>query len=136
MLKPSKVSGDEYEEMKKHTTIGNNVIAAVDHRLGDQSFLRIAREITYTHHEKWDGSGYPQGLKGEQIPLSGRLMAVVDMYDALTSKRVYKKALSHQEAVRIMTDQAQASFDPQIFEAFLRICGDFQKVAIEITDSA
>lgn len=134
LLKPSELSANEIEEMRRHATIGKNVIAAIDHRLGNHSFLRIAHEITYTHHEKWDGSGYPQGLKGEQIPLSGRLMAIVDMYDALTSKRVYKEALSHEEAVRIMTDQAQASFDPQIFESFLKICDDFQEVALKIVD--
>ena len=136
LLKPSELSADEIEEMRKHATIGKNVIAAIDHRLGNHSFLRIAHEITYTHQEKWDGSGYPQGLKGEQIPLSGRLMAIVDMYDALTSKRVYKEALSHEEAVRIMIDQAQASFDPQIFESFLKICDNFREVALKIADPA
>lgn len=134
LLKPGRLSSEEFEEIKKHTTIGRDVIAAIHHRLGNRSFLRIAQEITYTHHEKWDGSGYPRGLKGEEIPLSGRLMAIADMYDALTSKRVYKDALSHEEAVRVMIKEAPASFDPQIFQTFLEICEEFRKVAHRLAD--
>lgn len=135
LLKPGKLSAEEFEEIKKHATIGRDVIAAIQAKLGDRSFLKIAYEIIYTHHEKWDGSGYPQGLKGEQIPLSGRLMAIVDMYDALTSRRAYKEALSHEEAVRIMTHHAAESFDPQIFRVFLEICGEFRKVAHKMPDT-
>ena len=134
LLKPDRLSTDEFEEMKKHATIGSNVIAAIQQRLGDRAFLRIAHEITFTHHEKWDGSGYPRGLKGEQIPLSGRLMAIADMYDALTSGRVYKKILSHEEAVQVMTDLAAASFDPRIFAIFLEIREDFHAVARKLAD--
>ncbi len=134
LLKPGRLSVEEFEEMKRHSKIGADVIASIQNRLGSRSFLKIAREIAHTHHEKWDGSGYPQGLKGEHIPLSGRLMALADMYDALTSKRVYKGALSHAEAVEIITGCAAASFDPQVFGAFLEIEEEFQKVALKFAD--
>jgi response regulator RpfG family c-di-GMP phosphodiesterase len=102
--------------------------------LGNRSFLATAHEIIYTHHEKWDGSGYPQGLKGEEIPLSGRLMAIADMYDALTSGRVYKEILPHAEAVRVMSEHAPTHFDPRIFKMFLEICAEFQLVARKHAD--
>jgi adenylate cyclase len=135
LLKHGKLTSREFEEIKKHVIIGKDVISAIQHRIGNQIFLRIAHEIAYTHHEKWDGTGYPQGLKGEQIPLAGRLMAIADVYDALTNKRVYKEALSHEEAVQVMTDLAETSFDPQIFSTFLNVCGDFAKIAHKLPDS-
>ncbi|MCP3871526.1 MAG: HD domain-containing protein, partial [Gammaproteobacteria bacterium] len=96
LLKPGPLTHDEFEEMKKHTIYGAEVLAKAELASGivdEASFLKTARDIALTHHEKWDGSGYPQGLKGEEIPLSGRLMAVADVYDALISKRIYKKAM-------------------------------------------
>ncbi|RJQ84049.1 MAG: CHASE2 domain-containing protein [Desulfobacteraceae bacterium] len=134
LLKPGRFSEEEFAEIKRHTTIGRDVIAAIQHRLGERSFLSIAHEITSTHHEKWDGSGYPQGLQGEKIPLSGRLMAIADMYDALTSGRVYKEVLSHEEAVRVMSEHARESFDPRIFKTFLEIQEDFHQVARRLAD--
>jgi response regulator RpfG family c-di-GMP phosphodiesterase len=130
LLKRGPLTREEFEEMKKHTTIGKEVIESIDHSLGNDSFLQIALEIAYTHHEKWNGAGYPQGLKGEQIPLSGRLMAIADVYDALTSKRVYREALSHEKALEIMHKEAEASFDPQIFAKFLEISDAFKKIAL------
>jgi adenylate cyclase len=134
LLKPDVLSAEEYEEMKKHALLGRQVIAAIQRKLGNRSFLATAHEIIYTHHEKWDGSGYPQGLKGEEIPLSGRLMAIADMYDALTSGRVYKEILPHAEAVRVMSEHAPTHFDPRIFKMFLEICAEFQLVARKHAD--
>jgi len=98
LLKPGSLNAEEFNTMKTHTVVGRNVIRSSIHKLGDKYFLTLAAEIAYTHHEKWDGSGYPQGLKGEAIPISGRLMALADVYDALTSKRVYKESLPHEVA--------------------------------------
>jgi putative two-component system response regulator len=124
----------EFEEMKKHTTIGRDVIAATQKNLGNKSFLEIGLDIAYTHHEKWDGSGYPQGLKGTQIPLFGRMMALADTYDALISRRVYKQGYSHEEAVRIITSEARDSFDPSIVSAFLKLAPQFRAIAEKYTD--
>lgn len=136
LLKPGTLSSEESREMQKHVIIGRDIIAGIQQRLGNRSFLGIAHEITDTHHEKWDGSGYPRGLKGEQIPLSGRMMAIVDMYDALTSRRVYKEALSHEAAIKVMSDEAAASFDPDIFRAFLAVCEEFRNVARKLPDDS
>jgi adenylate cyclase len=133
LLKPGALSEEEFEEIKKHATIGKDVIEGIQRRIGTPPFIRMAHDITYTHHEKWDGSGYPQGLKAEQIPFAGRLMAIADMYDALTSRRAYKAPIAHEEAVRIMTDCAPGSFDPQIFSTFLSIAEQFKEVS-ERTD--
>lgn len=134
LLKPGALSREEFEEIKKHATIGKEVIEGIRKRIGTPPFIQMALDITYTHHEKWDGSGYPQGLQAEQIPLAGRLMAIVDTYDALTSKRVYKAPIRHEEAVRIMTDSAQSSFDPQIFSTFLSIADRFKEVSQKADD--
>jgi adenylate cyclase len=134
LLKPGKLTDKEFEEMKMHATIGRDVIAAIQQKLGPRAFLCVAHDLIYTHHEKWDGTGYPQGLKGVQIPLAGRLMAIADMYDALTSERVYKDLLAHEEAVKVMNENAAASFDPQIFNVFLDICEDFHQVARSLAD--
>jgi hypothetical protein len=129
LLKPDALSEAEFEEIKKHATIGKDVIEGIQKRIGNPPFIQLAHDITYTHHEKWDGSGYPQGLKAEQIPFAGRLMAIADMYDALTSRRIYKAPIRHEEAVRIMTDCAASSFDPQIFSTFLSIADQFKAVS-------
>jgi putative two-component system response regulator len=134
LRKRGKLDADEYEEMKRHTIIGRDIIAATSRKLGRRSFLNLAHEIVYTHHEKWDGSGYPQGLKGETIPLSGRLMALADTYDALISRRVYKPAFSHQRAVRVIESESGHSFDPSIVAAFMRLTDAFLKVAMTYTD--
>jgi putative two-component system response regulator len=102
---------------------------------GTNPFLRYAREITYSHQEKWDGSGYPQGLKGEQIPLSARLMAVADVYDALISKRVYKPAFTHETAVELIRQGRGEHFDPDIVDAMLLIEEQFRAIAAEFPDS-
>lgn len=121
LLKPGKLTADEYEEMKKHTEYGRKTLHSSMKKIEGDNFLEIAGEIAYTHHEKWDGTGYPQGLIGANIPLSGRLMAVADVYDALTSKRCYKNPFSHEEAKRIMIEGQNTYFDPTVLGAFLEI---------------
>jgi putative two-component system response regulator len=121
LLKPGKLDEQEFEIMKKHTTYG---VEALSHNLKDETkmaFINTAIEIAGTHHEKFDGSGYPKGLKGEQIPLCGRLMAIVDVYDAITSKRVYKPAFSHEQALDIIISEKGRQFDPDIVDAFMEI---------------
>jgi putative two-component system response regulator len=134
LLKPGKLTGQEFEEMKHHTNYGRDAILSAEKKLGEISFLRFAREIAYTHHERWDGSGYPEGLRGDQIPVPGRLMAVADTYDALTSKRVYKSQLSHEEAVHIILEAKGSQFDPNIVDAFLAVKEDFRQIALRYVD--
>ncbi|HWR68100.1 MAG TPA: HD domain-containing phosphohydrolase [Desulfomonilia bacterium] len=134
LLKPGKLTGEEFEEMKKHTVYGRDVIHAAAKRLGDDSFLHIAEEIAYTHHEKWNGAGYPQGLRGEEIPVSGRMMAIADVYDALISKRVYKPPMPHQKAVSIIRSEQGVHFDPDIVEAFMELSDVFRNIALQFAD--
>ncbi len=134
LLKPGKLTPEEFEEMKNHTVYGWNAIRENEKKLGKISFLQTAKEIAYTHHEKWDGSGYPQGLCNEQIPLSGRLMALADVYDALISKRVYKPSFSHRKASDIILEQRGKHFDPDIVDAFAANNDAFRKVALEFAD--
>ncbi len=135
LLKPGKLTEQEFEEMKRHTTYGRDTILAAERKLGKTSFLRFARDIVYTHHERWDGSGYPEGLSGDKIPIPGRLMALADAYDALTSKRVYKSQLSHDEAVRIIIEAKGSQFDPNVVDAFLAVREDFRQIALRYADS-
>lgn len=134
LLKQGKLTDDEFERMKQHTVIGRDTIKAAENRLGHNSFLRYAREIAETHQEKWDGSGYPEGLEAEQIPLSGRIMAVADVYDALISKRVYKPPFPHRKAVQIILDGKGSHFDPDIVEAFTEVQEKFREIALEFAD--
>lgn len=131
LLKPGKLTVDEWDIMKRHCEVGRSAIlsAARDFGDGDRSFLSYAMEIAYCHHEKWDGSGYPQGLSGVDIPLSARLMAVADVYDALITKRVYKEAYSHEEAVRLIAEGRGTQFDPDVINAFLVITDAFERTA-------
>lgn len=134
LLKPGKLTDDEFEQMKKHTTFGRDAIRASSKKLGTDSFLKYAEEIAYTHQEKWDGSGYPQGLKEEDIPVSGRLMALADVYDALISRRVYKPPFPHSKAVAIIEEGKGSHFDPDMVDAFLEIHEEFREIAIEYAD--
>lgn len=136
LLKPGKHTFEEFEIMKTHATLGAEAIVVAEEVLQDseKSFLRYAREIAQTHHEKWDGSGYPNGLKGEEIPLSGRLMAVADVYDALISKRVYKPAFPHEKAMEIIREGRDAHFDARIVDALLQIEPLFVEIATEFAD--
>jgi putative two-component system response regulator len=135
LLKPGKLDAEEFELMKLHTVYGRDAILAVEKHLGGSNgFLTFAREIAYSHQEKWDGSGYPQGLRGDAIPVSARLMAVADVYDALISRRVYKPAFSHEESVRIMRQGRGRHFDPDILDAFLEIQEEFRAIAHRYRD--
>jgi adenylate cyclase len=129
LLKPARLTPEEYEEMKRHTLYGSETIRQAKNFLGEDSFLRIADEIALTHHERWDGTGYPHGLKGEEIPIPGRFMAVADAYDAIISPRLYKPALSHEEAVRLMTAVRGTYFDPCVLDAFLEAREEFRQIA-------
>jgi len=136
LLKPGKLDADEFEIMKLHTVYGRDAIIAVETYLGGSNdFLRFAREIAYSHQEKWNGSGYPEGLKGDEIPASARLMAVADVYDALISKRVYKPAFSYEKAMEIMREGRGLHFDPDIFDAFLEIEERFRAIASQFHDA-
>lgn len=130
LLKPTRLTAEEFEEMKKHTVYGEGVIAKLVKMAGEQiPFLQCAKEIVGSHHEKYDGSGYPRGQAGEDIPLAGRIMAIADVYDALTTKRAYKRALSHEETMDIMTEGRGSHFDPVIFDAFITIEQQFNQIA-------
>jgi putative two-component system response regulator len=138
LLKPGKLTPQEFDEMKKHTSYGREAIAQAEVALGNvkNSFLRLAKEIAYTHHEKWDGSGYPQGLAGDNIPISGRLMALADIYDALISQRVYKAAIPHKDAVEIIENERGKHLDPDVVEAFLEHQDMFWNISQNVTDAA
>ncbi|MGD8470647.1 MAG: response regulator [Desulfobacteraceae bacterium] len=134
LLKTGRLTDEEFVEMKKHTQYGHDALRITERKLGQDSFLRYAKEIAFTHQEKWDGSGYPRGLKGDQIPISGRLMAVADVYDALISKRVYKPPFSHEEAVKIIQDGRGGHFDPDIVDAFMELENTFRNIALTYAD--
>ncbi len=134
LLKPDKLTPDEWEEMKKHTIYGRDALRVAEKQFGHNSFLRYAREIAYSHHEKWNGSGYPEGLAGEDIPISGRLMALADVYDALISKRVYKSPISHVKAVEIIENDQGNYFDPDVVKVFLDLKEKFRNIAITFID--
>ena len=136
LLKPGKLAAEEFEIMKTHTTLGRNAILAAEKLLDSPtSFLHTAGEIAWTHHERWDGKGYPQGLLGNDIPLPGRIMAVVDVYDALISRRVYKPAMSHKEALSIITEGAGTHFDALVVESFLEIADRLPDIARQFFES-
>jgi putative two-component system response regulator len=129
LLKPGKLDAREFAIMKTHAELGRRAIADAQQHLGVSStFLDLAQEIAHTHHEKWDGSGYPNGLKGSEIPLSGRLMAIADVYDALVSERIYKPAFPHEEAVAIIAAERGRHFDPDLTDIFLTIADNFRTI--------
>lgn len=135
LLKPGRLTPDEFELMKTHTTLGFKAIAHAEATLGlPVPFLNMAKDIALYHQEKWDGSGYPQGLVGEAIPLSARLMAVADVYDALISRRVYKDGMPHEQAVGIIIDGRGSHFAPDIVDAFLIVEEQFRAIAQRFSD--
>jgi len=134
LRKPSELSPEEYGEMKRHPLYGGEAIRRAEESLGENSFLRYAREIAESHHENWDGSGYPLGLAGEQIPISARAMAVADVYDALVSARAYKQGMSHEEALRMIREKSGTKFDPEMVEALVATQHEFHKVSDRFKD--
>ncbi|WP_458576301.1 HD domain-containing phosphohydrolase [Aliamphritea spongicola] len=136
LLKPGKLTDEEFAIMKQHPQIGADALAVAENKLGTNCFLKYAREISLTHHEKWDGSGYPNGLRGTDIPVSGRLMALADVYDALISERVYKPAFSHEKAKQIILEGNGSHFDPDVIDAFLAAEQQFIEIADQFADKA
>jgi response regulator RpfG family c-di-GMP phosphodiesterase len=134
LLKPGKLDAEEYAVMQSHAELGRRAIEAAEKRMGASTFLALAKEIAHTHHEKWDGSGYPQGLQGEQIPLSGRVMAIADVYDALVSERVYKKAIPHEEAIALIVSESGRHFDPALVKVFETIAPAFPVIHRKFID--
>jgi len=132
--KPDKLTDDEFEIMKNHVNVGVDAIEKLVGIADRCASLRHAMSIARTHHERWDGAGYPNGLQGSDIPLEGRLMAIADVYDALISNRPYKKAFSHEEASRIIESGAGTHFDAVLVEAFIGVKDEFAKIAREIHD--
>lgn len=136
LLKPGKLTFEEFEIMKTHTTLGRDAIQSAEEHLGMKvEFLNLAKEIAYGHQEKWDGSGYPQGAAGEAIPVGARLMAVADVYDALISRRVYKEGMPHDKAAAIIVQGRGQHFDPDIVDAFVAVQDQFQAIAQRFADT-
>ena len=136
LLKPGKLTPEEFELMKTHTTLGRDAIQAAEKQLGMKvEFLTLAKEIAYGHQEKWNGSGYPEGLRGDAIPISARLMALADVYDALISRRVYKQGMPHEQAVALIVEGRGQHFDSDIVDAFLEIQDEFRAIAQRFGDS-
>ena len=137
LLKPGKLDDDEFAIMKTHPTLGLQAIQAAEKQLGvDIKFLHVTKDIAYCHHERWDGKGYPQGLAGDTIPISARLMALADVYDALICARVYKPAMPHEKAASIIISEKGSHFDPDVVEAFVANQAEFQAIAERFSDAA
>jgi putative two-component system response regulator len=134
LLKPGKLDSEEWIEMRRHAEYGLLAIENAEKELGNTPLLDMAKSIAYSHHERWDGSGYPLGLKGDEIPISGRLMAIADVYDALISKRVYKDIYPHEVAVEIIKEERGSHFDPDVTDAFLELEQEFKRIAEELKD--
>lgn len=135
LLKPDRLTEEEMEEMKLHAYFGFRALDKAERKLDGKSFLSMAKEMAYSHHERYDGTGYPRSLKGEDIPIPGRFMAVADVYDALISKRVYKAPFAHSKSVEIIASESGKAFDPDIVEAFLALQEDFRQTALQNADS-
>ena len=135
LLKPGKLTAEEFDEMKKHAAYGGTVLDQAIERLGYSSFLAVARDIACYHHEKWDGTGYPVGLEGDAIPFPARIMAVADVYDALTSKRPYKEPWPHERARDLIVNERGKHFDPVVVDVFIDVQNEFRKVAQDLCDA-
>ncbi len=134
LLKPGKLTVEEFETIKTHTTIGSHTLKEVEEKYPGNKFLVMGVQIARSHHEKWDGSGYPDGLARESIPLAARIMALVDVYDALRSKRPYKKAFSHQKSLEIIVKDRGNHFDPIIVDAFISLEKKFEQIYKKMGD--
>ncbi len=134
LLKGGPLNRTEWEEMKRHTHYGRDAMERAERDFGGSEFLEMARLVAYTHHERWDGRGYPEGLLGEEIPVPGRIMALADVYDALVSERVYRGAVSHREAVDRIRRERGAHFAPEVVDAFLEREEAFREVIERLPD--
>ncbi len=134
LLKPGRLSDEEFDVIKRHTNLGGDAIKAIEMQIEGQSFLALGKEIAYNHHEKWDGSGYPRGLNGKGIPLSARIIALADVYDALTTKRFYKEAYTHEKSRQIIIDLRGTHFDPEVLDVFLALADEFDRIRLENLD--
>ncbi len=134
LLKPGKLTPEEFDVMKQHTTLGENAILYAMGSVQEKRFLEIAAAFAGAHHERWDGTGYPRGLAGRDIPIAGRMMAIVDVYDALVSERPYKKAFSHEAAVGMILEGNGTHFDPLLIDVFQNIAEVFREIAAEHAD--
>jgi putative two-component system response regulator len=136
LLKPGKFTPEEFEIMKSHTTLGRDAIVRAEQQLNLKvDFLNCAKEIAYFHQEKWDGSGYPTGASGDAIPISARLMALADVYDALISRRVYKEGMPHEKAAAIIVEGRGTHFDPDMVDAFVDLQDVFRAIAMQYADT-
>ena len=136
LLKPGRLAPEELAIMRTHTTLGFDALVRAEKTLGQTSpLLVIAKEITLSHQEKWDGNGYPQGLAGTKIPLSARILAVADVYDALISNKVYKQGVEHEAAVQVIFSERASHFDPDVVDAFIEVTPDFAAIAQKYADT-
>jgi putative two-component system response regulator len=136
--KPGALTPAEQAEMRKHPSLGRDVILKAEARVGvrDDATLQMAKDIVYTHHERWDGAGYPQGLSGAAIPVAGRVMAVVDVYDAVHARALYSQSMSHDDTVALIVNGKGTHFDPAVVDAFLSVAPLFKRASDEpIPDS-
>ena len=136
LLKPGRLTEDEMAIMRTHTTQGYDAIVRAEKTLGKTSpLLTLIKEVTLSHHEKWDGTGYPQGLAAEQIPLSARIVALADVFDALISNKVYKDGIAHDKAMQVIFSERGTHFDPDLVDAFVEIHAEFQAIAQRFVDT-
>ena len=134
LLKPGKLTPEEFTEMKKHSVLGAHTLGAVLRNFPDNQFLRMGVDVARSHHERWDGGGYPDGLKDTAIPLSARIVALADFYDALTSKRCYRPAVSHEDTSRMIGEGVGKHFDPDVVAAFRAVEGQFRRIRHEMDE--
>ena len=131
LLKPGKLNPEEFNIIKRHTVLGGDALAEIESQTEGRSFLILGKEIAYYHHEKWDGTGYPDGMKGRDIPLSARVVALADVYDAMTTQRLYKEAFTHEKSREIIINLKGTHFDPDVVDAFLANEEDFKRICFE-----
>ena len=131
LLKRGPLTPEERKVIEQHAEIGGRCLEAIQHQLGNDDFLELAKLIAFTHHERWDGDGYPFGLSKDKIPLAGRIVAVADVYDALTTKRPYKRAFPHEEAYQLIVSGAGTQFDPDVVAAFVHNADEFAQIATD-----
>jgi HD-GYP domain-containing protein (c-di-GMP phosphodiesterase class II) len=132
LLKPGKLTSEEFDIIKNHCRYGQDIILKAKERVAFRSFFSLANKIVYFHHEKWDGSGYPEGLQGDAIPISARLMALADVYDAMRSKRCYKDPMPHEKCKAIITSESGRHFDPLVVECFLENESEFKRISEDL----